>query len=84
MGVFHLPAVEILGLLVIVVEDLGEDFGVGGVAECAGSGQNPLGGVVLACEVGEILLILAVATSLQIVVMMRLPAVLKFLHHATA
>ncbi len=84
LAVFYCPAVEIVGFLVVVIENLSEYNAVGGVAECFGSRQNPLAGVFFLGKVGIVVGSGAVAAHFEVVVVDRLPAVLKFFKHASA
>ena len=53
MGVLNFPAVEVLGLLVVVVEHLREHLGIAGVAEALRTRPYPFLGILLDGEVGH-------------------------------
>ena len=83
-GVFHPPAVELGGLLVVVVEHLREDFLVLRVTESLGGGANPLPGMLLVRQVGNAVADAVVGNGHQVRLANVLPAVLELLGHAAA
>ena len=84
LGEADVPTIEILGFLVIGVEHLAEEGGIGGMAEAVGGFHDPSAGLGFVREIRQGLLGEDVATGLEVGIVLLVPAGTEALRGTTA